>query len=181
MANETLARRYAGAVFALAREQDVIDRVGTDLAMLADAILSDRTTRAFFVAPVIDRKEKERVLAQSFDGRVHELALYTVLLLVRKRRETLLGGVIAQYRELEMASRGARPLTVTTALPLAPQQLRSLVAELEERYGTRFDVTEKIDPSLIGGVRIMMGDRRIDGSVAGRLDEFSRALFGANT
>lgn len=177
MANETLARRYARAVFALAQEQNAVDRIGKDLEMQSDAIHPDAATQAFFVAPVIDRKVKERVLREVFEGHVHELALHTLLLLVRKRREALLGELSVQYRELEMQARGTQPLTVTTALQLAPKQLHSLVEELEERYGTRFEVTQKVDPQLIGGVRIMMGDRRIDGSVAGRLDELSRMLF----
>jgi F-type H+-transporting ATPase subunit delta len=177
MASEALARRYARAVFALAQEQDAVRQAGDNLAMLNEAIHSDEMTRAFFVAPVIDRKEKERVLREVFERHVHELALHTLLLLVRKRREALLGELVVQYRELEMQSRGMQPLTVTTALELAPKQLQSLVGELEERYGTRFEVTQKVDRQLIGGVRIMMGDRRIDGSVAGRLDELSRMLF----
>ena len=179
MANETLARRYAQAVFDLAHQQSAVAAVGTDLALLSDAILHDPQTRAFFVAPIIDRKMKERTLVASFSGKTHELALHTVLLLVRKRREPLLGELVKQYRQLQMQERGALPLTVTSALELGPEQLDELVGDLERRYGTRFEVTQKVDPSLIGGVRIMMGDRRIDGSVSGRLDELSRELLGS--
>ncbi|MBV8726617.1 MAG: ATP synthase F1 subunit delta [Candidatus Eremiobacteraeota bacterium] len=181
MANETLARRYAQAVFSLAQEQGVVDRVGRDLETLRDAILLDAQTRAFFVAPVIDRKGKECALTASFSGKTEELALHAVLLLVRKRREPLLAEVVKQYGELEMQARGARPLTITSALELSPRQLDELVKELEQHYATHFEVKHKVDPQLIGGVRIMMGDRRIDGSVAGRLDELSRVLFGATT
>ncbi|MBV8363769.1 MAG: ATP synthase F1 subunit delta [Candidatus Eremiobacteraeota bacterium] len=181
MANETLARRYAQAAFDLAQEESVVDVVGKDLATLSDAILSDAQTRAFFIAPIIDRKVKERVLLTSFSGKTHDLALHTVLLLVRKRREPLLAEVMRQYGQLEMRSRGAQPLTVTSALELSPQQLGALVSDLERRYATRFEVRQKVDPNLIGGVRVLMGDRRIDGSVAGRLDELSRELLGATS
>ena len=180
MANETLARRYAQAVFDLAQEQSAVERVGRDLTVLSDAILSDAQTRAFFVAPIIDRKAKEQALTASFAGKTDELALHTVLLLVRKRREALLREVVNQYRAIEMNARGARPLTVTSALQLSSQQLSELVNDLEKRYATHFEVTQKVDPDLIGGVRIMMGDRRIDGSLAGRLDELSRELLGAS-
>jgi len=179
MANETLARRYAGAVFALAQEQGAVKEVGRDLEAIDGAIRSDAATRAFFVAPIIDRKEKQRVLQDTFEGKTHQLALHTLLLLVRKRREALLSEVSAQYGRLEMAARGTQPLTVTSALALDPKQMRTLVQQLERRYEMRFEVNHKIDPQLIGGVRVTMGDRRLDGSVAGSLDELSRELFGA--
>ena len=54
---------------------------------------------------------------------------------------------------------------------------RAIADRLQRTYSTAFDVTQKVDPELIGGLRITMGDRRIDGTVAGRLDELSRTLF----
>ncbi|MEO6912832.1 MAG: ATP synthase F1 subunit delta [Candidatus Baltobacteraceae bacterium] len=177
MASETLARRYAVAVFALAHEQHAIAQVGKDLATIEDAILSDETSKMFFLAPIVDRKEKERVLTTAFEGKAHVIALHTLLLLVRKHREALLGEIVAQYGKLEMEHRGAEPLTITSAQELTAHELGSMVDRLEELYKKKFEVTQKIDSRLIGGVRITMGDRRIDGSVAGRLDELSRTLF----
>jgi F-type H+-transporting ATPase subunit delta len=179
MANETLARRYATAVFSLAQEGGHVELVGNDLQRLADSIYSDQTTAQFFVAPIFDRYVKERALTAAFDGKVDDVALHTVLLLVRKHRETLLRELIAQYRTLQMQARGQEPLTVTSATPLSAAELRELVERLERIYDKKFDVRASIDPAVIGGVRVSTGDRRIDGTVAGRLDEISRELFGA--
>ena len=180
MANEKLARRYAVAVFGLATEAQAVDRIGNDLAAIERAICEDDLTKGFFEAPIIDRKEKERVLLATFQGKVHEVALHTLLLLVRKRRETLLPELVSEYRKLELQARGLEPLTVTSARELPDAELRSLVGRLESVYQKKFDVTLRVDPSLIGGVRILMGDRRIDGSVAGRLEELARTLFASN-
>jgi len=180
MANETLARRYAAAVFSLASEQQVVERVGTDLATIETAIGTNAATQEFFVSPVIARVDKERLLLATFQGRVHDIALHTLLLLVRKRREALLRELVVQYRRLEQQSRGAEPLIVTTAHALPAAELQAMVKRLEAVYRKTFDVTVKHDASLIGGVRITMGDRRIDGSVAGRLEAFSRELFAQN-
>lgn len=180
MANETVARRYALAVFQLAGEASAVDTVARDLHVIADAIYEDPTTKGFFLSPVIDRKEKERILAGAFSGKASDVALHTLLLLVRKRREALLAEIVRQYDALQMQARGEEPLTVTSAKELSGTQLRSLVERLERVYGKKFSVTQTVQPDLIGGVRIMMGDRRIDGSVEGRLEELTRTLFAKN-
>lgn len=180
MANETVARRYAVAIFQLASEQRAVDPIGKDLHLLSDAVYEDETTKRFFLSPVIERGQKERVLATAFAGKAHEVALHTLLLLVRKRRESLLKEIVRQYDVLQMEARGAEPLTVTSAKPLSPDELTALVSRLEKIYGKTFDVTQSVDSNLIGGVRIMMGDRLIDGSVEGRLAELSRTLFAKN-
>lgn len=177
MANETLARRYAQAVFSLARDAGRIEAVGNDLATVGRAVDEDPSTREFFISPIVDRKDKEKAFAGAFGGRLDEIALHTVLLLIRKRREAILDEMIAEYRKLELASRGMEPLTVVTARELPPQELQSLVQRLERVYNKKFEVAVRRDPSLIGGVRVVMGDRRIDGTVAGRLEELSRTLF----
>jgi len=180
MPNETLARRYATAVFSLAQEGDVVAKVGADLGALTDAIYADPTTAAYFTAPIVDRYEKERALTAVFEGKVDVIALHSMLLLVRKHRESLLRELVAQYRVLERRSRGAEPLTVASATPLTDGKLHELVARLEKIYGKTFEVTQQVDAELIGGVRVTMGDRRIDGTVAGRLEELARTLFAQN-
>jgi F-type H+-transporting ATPase subunit delta len=178
--DEKLARRYAVAVFTLAREQDAVDEVGDGLATIASALDSDATAREFFVAPIVDRGAKERVLVQTFASQVHEVALHTVLLLVRKRRETLLGAVLGEYRKLQLAARGEEALTVTSARELTRDELRTFVERIESIYAKKFDVKQIVDRRMIGGVRILMGDRRIDGTVAGRLEALARTLFASS-
>jgi F-type H+-transporting ATPase subunit delta len=180
MVNQTLARRYAIAVASLAQERNAADRVGDDLATIASAIGERGEIHDFFVAPVIDRAEKERVLREAFEGRVEEIALNTLLLLVRKRRETLLGAILAEYRSLQLSARGAEKLRLTSARQLDDGEVKALVAQLERRYGKKFEVTRVVDPAVIGGVRILMGDRRIDATIAGRLDALARELSASN-
>jgi F-type H+-transporting ATPase subunit delta len=84
--------------------------------------------------------------------------------------------IVRQYDELEREARGAQLLRVTSARPLAPGELQAIVGRLSQAYGTPFDVTQSVDPNLIGGVRIMLGDRVADGTVAGRLLDIARLL-----
>ncbi|HEY1653595.1 MAG TPA: ATP synthase F1 subunit delta [Candidatus Tumulicola sp.] len=180
MASEKLARRYAIAVFSLASEEKAVDRVGDDLSTIAAVFAADPRLAEFFTAPIVDRTEKERALTAAFADRVHEISLHALLLLVRKRRESLLGALLIEYRKLELAGRGEEPLTIASARALSSDELHALVERLERLYDKKFEVTQAVDPALIGGVRILMGDRRIDGSVSGRLEALSRTLFATS-
>lgn len=176
MVNQRLARRYAIAVLTLAREQNAVERVGADLATISSAIGENGLVRDFFVAPVIERGAKERVLRETFESRVNPIALHTLLLLVRKRREALLGTIVAEYLALERAARGIETLTLQSARALDREERLRLVSRLETLYGKTFEVTEIVDPQLIGGLRIMLGDRRIDATISGRLNALAREL-----
>jgi len=176
--NRTLARRYARAVAQLAREQGVADRVSADLQTIARAIGENGLVADFFEAPVIGRPDKERVFAQAF-GELHPIALHTLLLLVRKRRETLLQAIVSEYLALERSAHGRELLTLTSARALDRKEYSDVIASLERSYGKKFEVTEVVDPSVIGGLRIMMGDRRIDATISGRLDALTRELAQA--
>jgi F-type H+-transporting ATPase subunit delta len=180
MANQKLARRYATAIFQLATEAKAVEQVGKELQILSDAIADNASALNFFLSPVVDPKEKERTLVAAFDGKAHPVALHTMLLLVRKRREGLLREIVAEYAALEMASRGVNALTITSAKPLESGELRNIVSQLEKIYGKTFEVTQVVQPGLIGGLRILMGDRRVDGSVEGRFQELARTLFARN-
>ncbi len=175
MANETLARRYATAIFSLAEEAGAVANIRRDLHVVQGVLDSDDAVRRFFRSPVIDRKQKAAILDRTFAG-LHEISRHTVLLLVRKRRERIFTEIVAQYDLLEQRSRGGSPLRIEAARAIEPGELRDLVDQLSRRYNTVFDVTQTVDPQLIGGVRITMGDKLIDGSVAGRLDELARML-----
>jgi F-type H+-transporting ATPase subunit delta len=175
MPNETVARRYATAVFSLAKEQNAVKDVQHDLHTVAEAIDADPTIGKFFRSPVVDRNEKAEIIGRAFD-KLNQIALHTVLLLVRKRREALLEEIVAQYDKLEEQARGAQTLKIETAKELSAVEIADIVRRLAASYKTAFDVKQIVNPALIGGVRITMGDRRIDGSLAGRLDEIAHLL-----
>jgi F-type H+-transporting ATPase subunit delta len=175
MPNETLARRYATAVFQLAQEADKIAEVQRDLRTFTAALDAQAGVRKFFVSPVVDRSQKAEIVATAF-AKLNPISLHTILLLIRKRRERLIDEILHQYDILEQAARGARPLGVLSARPLPKAELAALVARLGKAYHTKFDVNAAVDPDLIGGVRITIGDMRADGTIAGRLDDIARLL-----
>jgi F-type H+-transporting ATPase subunit delta len=177
--NRTLARRYAVAVASLARERNAVERVSADLQTLSRVVSAPGLIRDFFESPVIDRPSKERVFADAFGEKVHPIALHALLLLIRKRREPLLRAIVDEYAALERAARGVETLTLESARTLDRAEYARLIERLEARYDRKFEVTEVVNPELIGGLRIMIGDRRVDDTISGRLNALARDLAQA--
>jgi F-type H+-transporting ATPase subunit delta len=177
MTSGTVARRYATAVFMLARDAGAFERIERDLRGIVDAIAAKPEVWRFFVSPVVNRAEKAALLERAFGEKVDRIALNALLLLVRKRREALLTLIVAAYEKLALAERNREPLAIVSARPLAAGELEEMVARLSRVYGKKFEVSTSVDATLLGGVRLAMGDRYIEGSVSGRLDELARELF----
>jgi F-type H+-transporting ATPase subunit delta len=180
VANETVARRYATAVFELAKKSNAVAKIGSDLRLIWTTIYGSENVRRFYLSPVFDRTQKEALLAQAFGASVDVTALHTLLLLVRKRREALLASIVTEYDKLALAAAGKEPLEIVSARDLSSGDLAEMLARLEATYGKSFELTSRTDPGLLGGVRITMGDRRIDGSLSGRIDDIARELFTRN-
>jgi len=180
MGNETVGRRYAVAIFNLARESQAVESVGRDLRAAKVAIYGNDGVRRFYLSPVFPRSQKEALLKEAFGNSLSATALHALLLLVRKRREALLPAIASEYDKLALDAAGKEPLEIVTAHELAQSELNTIVVRLSRVYGKSFDVTQRIDPELLGGVRLTMGDRRVDGSLAGRLDDIARRLSARN-
>jgi F-type H+-transporting ATPase subunit delta len=175
MQNQTVARRYATAILSLAKENSQVDEVGRDLEAAAEAIHNDRDLHRFFTSPVVDRSKKIAVFERAL-SQFAETARHAILLLIRKRREALLEAIVAEYHDLVLADRERERLQIESARALPKAELDGIVSRLSRVYGKTFEVQQSIDPALLGGVRITLGDRRIDATIAGRLAEFTREL-----
>jgi len=171
MSQRTVARRYATALYEEAKEAGVLDAVDDDVLMLRRSLESTRELSRFFESPVIPQEKKDTIVRELLEGRVEDLTLRFLRLLVEKDRETLAKAILDQYQSLRDEHRGIVDATVTVAYPLADEDREALVEALEERTGKtiRLDVEE--NPDLIGGLVIQIGDRVFDGSVRNQLNE----------
>ncbi|HEY0798781.1 MAG TPA: ATP synthase F1 subunit delta [Candidatus Baltobacteraceae bacterium] len=176
MSTQTVSRRYATAIFELASEGGLLDGTAADLQVVAAAIERDADVQRFFASPVVDRGLKGELFARVFSAKVGTIAQNTLALLIRKRREALLAPIVEEFNKLVLAAKALEPLAIVSARPIEPGELEGMVEHLSSVYRKRFDLDATVDPSLLGGVRIRMSDRYIDGSIAGRLDELAREL-----
>lgn len=182
MLKDSIAQRYADALFELAQEQGLVAQVIRDLDTFVAALSLDADLAAFFGSPVVERNEKIKLIRQAVEARMHELTLNFIILLVRKRRENLIGIVARQMHELLDREAGRKTASIATPMPLERRQLDDLAQRLSSVYDATIVPQTKVSPELLGGLVVQVGDRYVDASVAGRLEELRRHLLeGADT
>jgi len=177
MAELAVVRRYARALFETANRAQVVDKVETDLRAVDQRLRSiPRIQRALRI-PTVSAERKKHLLTTAFGDSVGPLTLRFLGLLVDHRRETVLGDIYAEYQRLANEARNILPVEVTAAVPLTDAERDQLGLALAQRTGKRVILNVNIDPALMGGVVLRMGDTIIDGSVRSRLAQLKSRLM----
>lgn len=177
MPDETLARRYSAALFALAKERGATDATSRELDAFVEALAKDAAIRDFWASPVIDRVRKVALLKSAFATRLSELTYNFLVLLVRKRREALVDVVARQMHGLLDEDAGRTVAQIATPTPLSPDELAELARRLSNVYRRPIIPQARVDAGLLGGAVVQMGDKYVDASVSGRLEEVRRHLL----
>ena len=173
--NVTMARPYAEAVFQLAKTNNALASWAEVLERMA-AVVTDTDMRACIDNPGLSSEDLVRLfLGVVGDGLPVEQQNF-VRILVDNGRLGFLPEICALFVELKNGCEGIKEAQVASAFPLDASGLAKLVAELESRFRCKIQASVSIDPELIGGVRIAVGDQVIDASVRGKLAAMRAAL-----
>jgi F-type H+-transporting ATPase subunit delta len=168
-------RRYAEAVFELAVRDGKVDAWQRDLALLAELALDDLFSRAVD-SPAVPFLQRRQAVEQALGKLISPQALNLALLLTERGRFTVLPSVSSEYNAKVRQSRGIVAATVTTPEPLAKEDLAALSVRVEQLAGATPELTIALDPELLGGLTIRIGDKLIDASVRGRLERLRGRL-----
>ena len=171
----TAARRYAEAAFETGRADGTLDGWERDMASIGATMLHPELRR-LLRHPAIRFADKERVLRSVLGRGVAPAVVNLVLLMVRRGRPAAIEPMIARFSELLRRERGIALARVRTALPLDDGQRAEIAARLRALTGAQIDMEEAVDPDLIGGVAVRIGDQLYDASVRSRLERLRARL-----
>ena len=171
----TVARPYAEATFQTALQKNMLAPVGEGLALVA-AIASDEQMRSILTDPKVNAQQKKELFNAIAGERAEPTVRNLLAVLVDNRREALIGEIAKQFDELRHEHERVLRARITSAQPLSEQQRGEIVAALEKRYGKKIEAELDVDPELLGGARVQIGDQVIHASVRDALGQMAAAL-----
>ncbi len=171
-----LAQRYAKALFAVALERKLLDKVRGELHDFVARLESDKNLAEFMRSPESSRTDKRKVLEKAFQDRYSNVFFNFLALVVDKGRSTLYGDIHQAFNELyDRHHRKVRALAITAA-PMDKDDLNTLQADLSRALQLTFEIENRIDPALLGGLVLNLDGKILDASVKRQLDSLLHVM-----
>lgn len=171
-----IAQRYAGAWLEAASETGALEAVRGEITALEDLCRDSEPFVDFVTDKAIPGEVKQRILGELFDGRIRDITLNFLYLLVSRRRERFLPEILAACREILDDWDGVVNADVASAVALSAGQEGDLKSELEAYTGKRVRMKTSVNPDLIGGFVVRVGDQVFDSSLATQLQRVRQSL-----
>ena len=176
MLNIQLASKYATAIFEIARDEKNLDGYGKDLGKVRDDVFAIPEAVKFFQNPLVPQQAKKDLLTKAVGKEVSATVMNFLMLLVDKKRIGVFNEIYDIFTSLKNKEQGILIADVTSAFTLTKKQQDALVKKLTTLTVRKIQVRPHKDPSIIGGLILKIGDKRIDGSAAGRLRALRSSL-----
>ncbi|WP_136607173.1 F0F1 ATP synthase subunit delta [Paenibacillus dokdonensis] len=177
MSRETIAaKRYAKALFEVAAQQQKTLEVEQELKAVVEAITANADVQQFISTPNISISVKLDVLKKALQDKVSQPVVSTIELLIERGRADILSDLLDSYIRIEGESLGIADATVYSTYPLSEQEQESVAAQFGALANKKIRVSNVVDKSLLGGVKVMIGDKLYDGTLAGKLERLEKSF-----
>ncbi|MBN6187065.1 F0F1 ATP synthase subunit delta [Aneurinibacillus sp. BA2021] len=171
-----VAKRYAQALYEVASEKQAIDITESELLQITDVINQSGELNMLLTHPKVTAQEKKEMVNELFGGKVSDTTLNFLNLLLDRGREEELNNITKHFIALSNEARGYAEATVVTAKPLTEEELQNVADQFGQKVNKKLRVAAKVDPSIVGGIIVRIGDRLYDGSIKGKLARFTQQI-----
>ncbi len=160
---------YARSLLDLAKEAQAVEAIAADLEAVSALLAQEPALEAFLASPYFAEQTKRDVVRKVLTGKLNDLTLHFLCVMIDHSRGALLPGIIDRFRQLHREYQGYEAVTVTVAQGLSREQIDKLAQDLTQAMRAKIDLEVQVDPSILGGIIIRHGDQMLDNSVRGRL------------
>ena len=175
---EEIAQVYSRALFEVAKENGKLDVVREQLGQFADALDQNRDLAVFFFSPYFSTEEKKDGLRRTVEGADPTVLNFLETLLERHRMPAIYR-IRAEYVRLWDEENKLLPVEVTSAVDLDEATVKNLGERIGQQTGQRVELTSKVDPSILGGIVLRVGNQILDASIKHRLDQLRKHVAQA--
>jgi len=179
MKKTKLSGRYAAAMYDFSVEQHLEEDVFADMKLLRQVFSENRELRVIIESPIMPAEKKEAIFKALFNGKVNDITLQFLLLILKKRREPSLGDIFENFVQIYYRRHNIKLATVTTAVEMDAPILSEIQKILEDQTHSTILLTQVVNPKIIGGVIVHVDDFLFDGSIIGKINKL-RAEFSHN-
>lgn len=172
------AKNYGGALYELARDEALSERLLGEITALNESFSTEPGFVRLLSAPSIPKQERCRILDDSFRGKVHPYVLNFLKILTEKGYIREFGSCCQVFRRRYNEDNGIVSVTAVTAVPLNEELRTKLLSKLSQVTGKQIDLSCRVDPKTLGGVRLDFDGKQVDGTVRRRLDDLRAILSG---
>ena len=175
---EHIARVYADALFGVAKEKGKLDAIREQLGQFADALADNREMQLFFFSPYFSSAEKGDGLMKAIAGAEPELVNFLELL-IEKHRMPVIFRMRRQFDSLWAKENKRLGVTVTSAVELDPEIAQRIGSEIEQQTGETVELESRVDPDILGGLVVQVGNMVLDTSIRNRLEKLRKSVAQA--
>jgi F-type H+-transporting ATPase subunit delta len=175
---EEIATVYARSLFEVASEQDKLDLVREQLGQFADALESNRELQVFFFSPYFSTQEKEDGLDRAVTG-ADPTVVNFLKLLIENHRTPVIFRVRRSYEQMWQEENKLLPVQVTSAIELDEATVRQIGDRIAQQTGRRVDLSSSVEPDILGGIVVRVGNTVLDASIRNRLEQLRKQVVRA--
>jgi F-type H+-transporting ATPase subunit delta len=172
---EEVAEVYARALFEAAKEHDVLDEVHDELGQFADALEQNRDLAVFFFSPYFSSEEKKSALGRAVDDADPRFINFLEALIERHRMPVIFR-IRGRFQALWQEERSLLPVLLTSAVDLDEEVVRSIGDRVGEQTGRKVELSSKVDPDIVGGIVLRVGNLILDASIRNRLEQLRKQV-----
>lgn len=173
---ELIANRYASALFEAGEDLNKNKEFYPEVELLGKVFKEDENLLGFLSHPKVNRNEKKELIKNVFGDKISQELLNFIYILIDKNREKFFGEIADQYEALYYEEEGIVKVVATTATPMREEAVNRLRDVLAEKLDKKIELSSEIDEDLIGGVKLELEGKLIDGTIRGKLNSMARAL-----
>jgi F-type H+-transporting ATPase subunit delta len=175
---EEIAEVYSRSLFEVAKEHDSLDEIHDELGEFADALNDNRELQVFFFSPYFSSTEKQEGVAKVVTGG-NEHFMRFLELLAERHRLPVIFRIRREFDALWAKENKLLPVEIKSAVELDDDTVKLIAKRIEEETGQKIELTKKVDPDVVAGLVIQVGNRVLDASVRARLEQLRKTVAKA--